>query len=689
MDTVENSKSLLMVLPANSDLERGLLHLRAMYSLFILLMLVMLLPDKTIDAGAGTNIGSNALGIRTDVDFDYDFYSDKKVGTPQVRVSQSDYATGNLANDIYKNSEDTVAIPDGAEISTGCDGRGNDSHLITTKGKLIGYWNACYEITFTTNGKTTKQLFSKLYSFDLATKQWSSVAKADNEVIEFYPNFRGYAIFPVDFYSRDDKDKAVKIYALDTKKLLIRTADLPRDDAFSYQDKFMDESKGSRLLYYIERYQKLKKAGEEPWVKEDFWYEATRTMYLTNTGKKAAVSEQAGGTRVGSLTYGYEKQNDSKSAFGYWAGKKFHPLHDKTKTARASFSPSKKYLVLTLLPAKRNVWSHTVDYTTVVYDAKNAKKLYSLPMYANINYYHLYSWIYGDEIVRINFDTDKKLLNHNLHLKSGIVTAAEDRKQYNVRSYTGSYYSGDYNQLISPEVPAAVYYNGVQIKYSGQGSFVGGNGLWYVPVHDFAESVGLSIQETASKITLQSDKYKAELNLKEAITSNGRVYFPYPAIARQLGANVLLISDDQESNGATIHSFASNMTEQDLLSLYPHLEEASLTFQSANVYLGQGTDIRLVPKSDEYKSYRIHNSEFIFKDGILINVISDFLADTRNKSRTDINITMNEIVAVNGKGTKKKLSKDEYLLSYPAHAGTLVYHAWGKYPGDTVLILNQ
>jgi len=330
-----------------------------------------------------------------------------------------------------------------------------------------------------------------------------------------------------------------------------------------------------------------------------------------------------------------------------------------------------------------------VDYTTVVYDAKTAKKLYSLPMYANINYYHLYTWLYGDEIVRVNFWTDKKVVNQNLHLKSGIVTAAENLEQYNVLSYTGTYYSGDYNQLISPEVPAAIYFNGVQIKYTGQGSFLGENGLWYVPVRDFADSLGLSIQEMASKIILHSEKYKAELDLKEAITNNGRIYFPYPTIADQLGAKAILVSDSYNTKGANIYSFTSDISEQDLLRIYPILEAENPAPFSTYVYLKKGTDIQVISQSDEYKRYSIDNNEFIFKDGILINVISDSLVDTHNKSRADINVTMKDITAANGKGTKRMLSNDEYLLSYPKNAETLVYRAYGGYPAETILILNQ
>ncbi|WEK54361.1 MAG: hypothetical protein P0Y55_17785 [Candidatus Cohnella colombiensis] len=661
--------------------------MKKFYFLLSLLILVMLLfPTKTIDANVD-NI-SNGVGILTEVDFRYDIYPDKKIGIPRVRISQSDYETGNIVYDTYEYDKGTISLPNGAKASTSCYGYGNHSHLIKTTGKLIAYWNSCYEITKKTNGKTTQQLFSELFSFDLDTKKWSSIVKVSDEIIEFYPNFRGYAIFPKNYYSSDKNDKAVKIYSLDTKKLLLRLGHLPRDDDFEYQDKFLDETKGSRLLYYFENYKKLQKAGAYPWVKEDFWYDATRTMSLTNTGEKAEVPGSVG-TQVGNLVYGYEKPNYNYSIFGYWEGGKFHPLHDKTKHASATFSPNKKYLILRLIPADRNKWSHTVDYTSVVYDAKTAKKRYSLPIYANINYYHLYTWLYGDEIVRINFETDKKVVNQNLHLNSGIVTAAENLKHYNVLSYTGAYYSGDYNQLISPEVPAAIYFNGIQIKYTGQGSFVGENGLWYVPVRDFAVSVGLSIQATASKITLKSDKYKAELNLKEAITYNGRVYFPYPAIADQLGANVLLISDDHGTKGANIYSFISKVSEQEMLNMFPNLEVGEPTFNSDYVYLRKGTDIQMIPRSDEYKNYRIGKNEFIFKDGILINVISDFLVDTHNKSRTDIDMTMNEIIDANGKGTKKKLTKNEYLLSYPKNDETLVYLAAGAYPAVTILILNQ
>jgi hypothetical protein len=640
--------------------------------------------NQTTQANSSGSRESDALGILTEVSFRYDTYSNKKKWIPEVTVATSDYTNGITTHETFINSEALVPVKKGVTLDS-CGGWGDRSYLIKTKGQLVGYWDACYTETTKKNGKETKKIVAQLFSFDLTSKEWKLVAKGNNELIMFYSNFRGYAVFPDYFGQINNFEKKVKIYALDSNKLVTTLTDIKWDENFNYVDKFLDENKGNRLLYYSESASDLIESGKIT-SKESYTSGFVR-MALKNDGTIKQIPENiyfdSLPVTIGNLKYDYEIPKENKSLFGYWKNKKFYPLHDKTKTASASFSPNKKYLIVTLIPADRIIGSRTVEYSTLVLNAKTAEIMYDLPIYSDINYFHMYTWLYGDEIARINFWTHLDVPNVNLHLKSGIVTTAENGRQYNNRSYTNVHYSGDYNQLISPEVPASISFNGIQIKYTGQGSFLGEDGYWYVPIRDFADSVGLSLSVSQKKVMLSSDRYTAQLDLKDAIVISGRAYFPYPLLADKLGAEAVTMYDYYK--GATINSFTADLTEQELLANNPNIQTNK---RSISVYAFDGKNIQIHDLSDEYKSYRTDSYDIlVFKDEKLVNINSSSIVTLQNTENPSIN--MKDIIAINGKGTRKKLTDVLNSLFYLKKNSILVYTAEDDHLRDTILIMNQ
>jgi len=489
-------------------------------------------------------------GIKTEVSFGYDTFTDETKWIPQIQVYRSDFSDGSVEMETYAYPEGAVPVPQGGSLRDGCGASYYDQHLTKGKSGLTAYWSGCYTSTAKVNGKTKEEFVYSLFAFDLTTKQWNLLTKTKNLRLLFYPAFGGYATFPADYYADAPEVRRVSIYSLPSNKLLAKANNLPGESDFSSieEDNFNRRQAGNSLIVshsYTTKKKPVAKDGLEFYDGGNGYY-VTETFELFNDGKTKGIlpttkrrADRYYEKKVGKMTY---SRSDSNKVYryGYWTGSKFTPITRPGRDGRATFSPSEKYMILTEILPSASRWSRDMDYVTSIREAATGKPLRELPMYGNgkLNHVHHYSWNYGDELVGITFTPQKaKLVQYRgyLNVASGIFSYAFDHQSNNPRD---EYYSGVYADLLSPDTPPQVVVDGRNAVYGGQGAFQYEDGKWAIGVQDFAAAAKAEIVREGKKLSLVRGDSKVVLAENALTVFQGKAYAPIETLAKGLGGKV-------------------------------------------------------------------------------------------------------------------------------------------------------
>ncbi|MFC5530152.1 hypothetical protein [Cohnella yongneupensis] len=634
--------------------------------LYVLLALSVL-ATSLLRGGYETAQAAASPGVRTEVEFDFSLSSDKKSWIPQVTVYKGDFSTGitTTEHDAYLEK----AIPYKNDSSPRCSR--DRTALVKGQDGYVAYWVSCYSNKV---GKTESETYF-LYSFDLATKKWGVVAETPGLEITLFPSFGAYATNPpYDSDSYDIEDLNVKTYDLKTKKLLLKTRDVPRADGESLRYiVYQAEKKPSRNVTELDF--KLDKQGRK-----------------TNLGNfKGLNYSEPINKKIGSLTYtNYDDKKKKEAFFGFYKGKTFTPLDDPGYDSKVEFSPNDKYLFITEYPSNRNKYAHTVDYKTKIVDPKTGKILHVLPMFNNVNYYFLLDWNYGDEIVRVNFFyKNGSTISGYVQLASGIYTQAPDTRQENELTHHFYAYSGSYEGLLSPLTPGALMIDGQPVVYHGQGAFVAENGKWYVGVQDFADRIGGTVMVGAKDLTLKAGEQSVKIALENSVAAFGKRYASVTELAKGLGYATVLYSGG-EMGPRTISIYSANFTEEQFLAQHP---EAKVMEDEAGYLKMNGVVPEFVAEdASEYHTYANGGLiDFItFKQGKLHSIETEksLYAIEKGISYYD---PQKKVLKAYGTGKKSTVkyrwnyTADMYVYPYKGYQNIqMIMH--GNYIGEFVIL---
>lgn len=281
-----------------------------------------------------------------------------------------------------------------------------------------------------------------------------------------------------------------------------------------------------------------------------FIYSGTDIFELSLDGTKKAIdynelnfrdAESGWSYKAGNIVYGsYYDKNSKTWLVGYKSGssKSYTPLSQKGNDPQVEFSPSLKYMIITEFKIDPKTGKNTNEYKTRIVDAKTAKVLRVLPAY-NRNYVHfLYQWKYGDELVEVFYD--ERARAGYLNLSSGIFTS-----KYEEWVHTYGSYSGDFGELLSPEISPHIMVNDtLTVTLSAPGAFLGGNYLWYVGVTEFAKAVGANVSVSNKTITVKLGEKSLVVDPETAITFRNRTYIPIKEF-RKLGLKLQLNAGEE------------------------------------------------------------------------------------------------------------------------------------------------
>ncbi|QJD84374.1 hypothetical protein [Cohnella herbarum] len=640
--------------------------------------------------GLGLTIGSGTLNaegkanVRTDISFDYDSRTDSKQWIPRATITSGDFSNGNITVDKYSFPEFALEAPAKGELSDNCGFKKNNVHWVqTSKGDKV-YWADCYSVKASSSSIGFMKIVSRLYEFDVATKQIKLVKEAPDRFIDFYPSFGGYSIYKKDYYNDQVGTDRFHIYSIATNKLVKKVHSVNGEGSENAIMNRYNRAPAPGALIVIELTQtKVEPGSDKFYSKLGNMYYIERTLELFKDGKsKELVFNKNQASRewekkVGVLLYAKYYDSKKKQWFvGYSTnnGKSFTSISQTGMDATAAFSPNNKYVIVTEVPLNRNKRSKTVDYSTTIVDAATGKTLRKLPIFGSNNFYHTFYWKYGDEMVGVYFFDYKGSKDGYLNLSSGKFTLASDYAE----RWKVSKNSGSFADLLSPETPPRLILDGKPVSFEEQGPFLAADGQWYVGVSDFAEAVKARMTESRGIVTLSNGAESIKLKSDALISLNGLVYAPVNELTAGFGIVAAFDHGLPGENGKRqLFLYSNRMNQEQFLATYP--EAVRVNNQAFYRSIG-GNQVERVTgaKTEGYATYGIYNElYFTFKDGKLISIDNGLYPSATMKGLQNYEDKFNSVIQAYGAAKSIKSGSGEILV-YPSKDHMKVFYFVGK-----------
>ncbi|MFC4304168.1 hypothetical protein [Cohnella boryungensis] len=468
-----------------------------------------------------------STSILTNIFFDYDIQSEDGSAIPYALLTTTDYGNG-YANKKEKISFPQLAVSKPANSSLDMNPGWTGSGQYAQVGSKV-YWND----NFTIKSKTS-QYVTRFYELDLSTRTMKIVKQLQGENrrygrISVFPHSGTYAVFP-DTY-RHEGTNGVEVYSLPSNKLLAKVSNAAHDLLeFGNAAYLQIPAYNSFIVKIVSNSEKKPPVGT-PYEKNGNVYVITRTYEMSSDGSKkeltpipdASIVRSGSKVRwekqVSSLTYSEYYDTKSKSwLIGYKsAGKStFTSLTSPGTSADASFSPSNKYLIVTLykvLDAKKNTtnkYAGRGTYETLIVDAKTGKLLRKLPAFARKHTNHYYMWDFGDNLVKVYF-YDRARSGY-LNIETGVFVS-----EYKSMPRGAFSYSGNYGELLDPTPTPFLALDFRNIGLPAPGVILSDRDVWLVSLQDFANAVGASVSS-------QSDALQISFNDKTWKVPSGSIF---------------------------------------------------------------------------------------------------------------------------------------------------------------------
>ncbi|ETT53141.1 hypothetical protein C162_07809 [Paenibacillus sp. FSL R7-269] len=534
-------------------------YIRILMSLMVLMILIA--------------IGKNNFGfaaeskqLRTEVVFNYDKEDITGKLIPTVKVSVFNYIDNSLLKEEYKYPELSIK-----NDSNGNDFAGYEEYAIIDN---KAYWSVTNDLVPITAGN-----YARLYEFDLGSKKLKIIKQVRAIYrplrINLYPNFKGYSI-SLDRSILDNKphrENDIEIYTLPDNKLLTKVnyvrgegirennrgkyvIPLPKSDHLLIGMINKSSIKPSRqhsaywLSFkgktgHVEREFETYKIGKDYYSEQG--YELTHEGTKTEFEEPPDVSIEVERWRyiyfgspftykVGNIRYsGFYDAKMGTNVVGYTTNGKDYTLYTRAGVKPdASFSPNKKYLIITQNEFNPKTGISTGKYDTLIIDTATAKVIHKLPVFENKGLSHIYEWDYGDELVGVYFFD--RIKSGYLNVSTGIFV----KQDFGESSSSAKRYGTNNENLLSPEISRQLILDGNELRISGQGPFISGAGLWYVPLDDFAKGVAATVSEKAGGLTISRGDITVPIQAGTVIRFKNRVYVPLDELKRSLNLKVTI-----------------------------------------------------------------------------------------------------------------------------------------------------
>lgn len=521
-----------------------------------------------------TAIGKNNLGfaaeskqLRTEVEFSYDNDDINGSLIPTVNISVFDYTDNSLIKEEYKYPE--LAIKN---ASKGKGFSGYEEHAIINN---KAYWSVTDDLVPITAGN-----FARLYEFDLSSKKLQIIkqvkAKYKPIVIYLYPNFKGYSISldRDNLNTKPHRENDIEIYTLPDNKLLTKVnyvrgegirennrnkyiIPLPKSDhlIIGMINKSSIKPTRQHSAYWlsfkgktghVQREFETYKIGQDYYSEQGYElsHEGTKTEFEETPDISIEVEKwryiyfgSPFTYKVGNIRY--SRFYDTKmgtNAVGYTTNGKDYTLYTRPGVKPdTSFSPNKKYLIITQNEFNAKTGINTGKYDTLIIDTVTAKVIHKLPAYEKGLV--RYEWDYGDELVRINVHNNNQVKTGYLNISTGIYVKEDSSES----SLSAKRYGANNENLLSPEVSRKLVLDGNELKMSGQGPFLSWSGVWYVPLDDFTKGVAATIAEEGENINISKGDVTESIQSNTIIRFKNRVYVPLDELKRILNLKVALV----------------------------------------------------------------------------------------------------------------------------------------------------
>jgi len=491
-------------------------------------IIVLLTAALLLSIGKHSSYADEKRMIRTDFEFEYSIDEATGNAVPTLKIEYTDYADG------YSRTAETLTFLDLA-VKKPANGKLDfisnqhvpDTHHVADINKI--YWNNNYTI------KSTKEVYvSRLYEYDKTTKAMKVVkevtgTKRYNGRIDFFPNFKGYAVNPDSYDSSNKND--VEIYALPGNKLLGK-AGFAHD--YDSDLNFWDYSRimAPRTLMVGMNEKMIGVYGQT--------YSGYARYEMTSKGAKKKLTDLPATAKVkwekkiGSIAYAkYYDSNQKTWLIGRkGAGKSSYVPYTHAGTeAQASFSPGNKYLLVTeyQIDAKTK---NRKSYISLVIDANTGNVLRKLPQYNRKHVNHDYIWDYGDELVRVYFYEYSRA--GYLNVATGIFVGS-----YQTNPNDASSYSGNYADLLSPEIsPSVILNQQSMIDLSAQGPFLSDQNIWYVGLNALANALGATVTAQDGAWTVTGNNKTWAVKPETVISFRNQAYVPLKDFRSGLGVKL-------------------------------------------------------------------------------------------------------------------------------------------------------
>ncbi|WNS45581.1 hypothetical protein [Paenibacillus sp. MMS20-IR301] len=373
--------------------------------------------------------------------------------------------------------------------------------------------------------ESSNYLGSTIYEFDLGSKQLKKITDISNKFrVQVYGSLGVYETIHNELTTAYNGIDKHQLYSLQTNKPV-----LPQGKYGLIERMTLQKNAGAKSLEttdYVLREQALTGKGaikiyllayggkltQVPAIYNKFTYDQNKdisNLVLANgNGQLQLKRSLKSGQEYSKLTL--IKGNTTKVLLdvpGYI-----------NESSMPSFSPSNRYMIIT--SQIRGAHLAFADATYYIFDLKTMTVIHKLKPH-----YKLYEigieW-FTDELFLITYDTSRPNTYKPVYYHVPTQTSIPDEELIEYNSYIHNF---TYDGLLSLNAPIPLQVDQQYIRYSGNGPLMDKE-TYYIPLADFAEQQGITVNITASGLQLSKGDSQISIGVKDALKLGSTWYVP-------------------------------------------------------------------------------------------------------------------------------------------------------------------